>query len=284
MMADLVTPEKVKRMKNIVLLAIAVISVFSFNSCRSTKTLQKTIIKKDSVVVAPRDSHADSIAFMKELYQGINKNHISFKTFSGKIKVNFDDSRGKNNDFNAFVRIQKDSTIWVSINAALGIEAFRVLITPDSVKVLNKIDKEIQLRSVTFLQEVTKIPFNFYQLQDLLIGNPVFLDSNLVSYHEDPGSISLITNGDVFKNLLTVSTRDTLVQTSKLDDVVPGRARTAYITYGGYTPRDGLRFATDRRITASEKTKIEIQMEYKQFAFNEQLNFPFPIPKNYKSK
>jgi hypothetical protein len=281
-------------MKSIFLFVIAATCVISVIGCRSTKTLHKTLEKKDSVVVAtPRDSHADSVAFMQEVYRGLQAHHITFNTFSGKIKVNFDDSRGKNNDFNAFVRIKKDSMIWVSINAVLGIEAFRILITPDSVKVLNKIDKEAQLRSVNYLQEVTKIPFSFYQLQDLLIGNPVFLDSAFDSYRQDASTISLISTGKlnllpgtswVFKNLITVTTKDKLVQSSKLDDVVPGRSRTAYITYGGFTPRDGITFATDRVIIASEKSKIEIKMEYKQFAFNEQLNFPFTIPKNYKTK
>ena len=272
-------------MKSIFVLVIAVVSMINIISCRSTKTLHKTIVKKDSVVVtsAP-DSKADSIAYMHKVYQALQGNYISFNTFSGKMKVNFDDSRGKNNDFNAFIRIKRDSMIWVSINAALGIEAFRILITPDSVKVLNKIDKEAQLRSVSYLQEVTKIPFNFYQLQDLLIGNPVFLDSSFDSYRQDASTISLISTGKVFKNLITVTTKDTLVQSSKLDDVVHGRARTAYITYAGFTPRDGITFATDRVITASEKSKIEIRLEYKQFAFNEQLNFPFTIPKNYKTK
>jgi len=272
-------------MKSICLFVIAVTSMICIISCRSTKTLHKTIEKKDSVIVSSvRDSHADSVAFMSVVYKGLHNNYISFNTFSGKIKVNFDDSRGKNNDFNAFIRIRKDSMIWVSINAALGIEAFRILITPDSVKVLNKIDKEAQLRSVTYLQEVIKIPFNFYQLQDLLIGNPVFLDSSFDSYRQDANSISLMSTGNLFKNLITVTSKDTLIQSSKLDDRVPGRSRTAYITYAGFTPRDGITFATDRVITASEKSKIEIHMEYKQFAFNEQLNFPFTVPKNYKTK
>src|SRR4026208_2558948 len=133
-------------MKSISLIVIAATCLINVIACRSTKTLHKTMEKKDSVVVStPRDSHADSVAFMQEVYKAVQGHHISFNTFSGKIKVNFDDSRGKNNDFNAFIRIRKDSVIWVSINAALGIEAFRIMITPDSVKVLNKIDKEAQL-------------------------------------------------------------------------------------------------------------------------------------------
>jgi hypothetical protein len=50
---------------------------------------------------------------------------------------------GKNYDVNATMRMYKDSAIWLSANAVLGIEAMRVLITKDSVKLLNKLDKTI---------------------------------------------------------------------------------------------------------------------------------------------
>ena len=103
-------------MKSICLLVIAVTSMICIISCRSTKTLHKTMEKKDTVVVSSvRDTHADSVAFMSDVYNGLRGNYISFKTFSGKIKVNFDDSRGKNNDFNAFIRVKKDSVIWISV-------------------------------------------------------------------------------------------------------------------------------------------------------------------------
>src|SRR6476620_8459281 len=180
-------------MKSIFLFVIAVASIINIIACRSTKTLTKTMVKKDTVVVStPRDSHADSVAYMQEVYKGLQGHHISFNTFSGKMKVNFDDSRGKNNDFNAFIRVKKDSIIWVSINAALGIEAFRILITPDSVKVLNKLDKVVQFRSLSYLQEITQLPIDFHTLQDVIIGNPVFFDrNNIVSVKIGDNSISL---------------------------------------------------------------------------------------------
>jgi len=176
----------------------------------------------------------------------------------------------------------KDSVIWVSINAALGIEAFRVLITPDSVKVLNKLDKVAQLRSVNYLQEVTQLPFDFYTLQDLIIGNPIYLDSNIVSFKRDDEYVSLMSNGKPFKHYITVGGNDYLVNSSKLDDVEIGRSRTAVLNYGEYETRGDVKFATKRKISVAEKGKLDISMEFKQFNFNENLNYPFSVPKNYK--
>ena len=43
---------------------------------------------------------------------------------------------------NANIRMQKDSVIWISATALLGIEAVRLLITPDSFKMINRLISE----------------------------------------------------------------------------------------------------------------------------------------------
>jgi hypothetical protein len=124
----------------------------------------------------------------------------------------------------------------------------------------------------------------FIDLQNLLIGNPIFLDSNISSYKKDEKSISLMSIGVLFKHLLTVNKDDYTLEHSKLDDVDPIRARTADVTYSDYQYKNNVRFSTHRKITVSEKSKLDIEMEFKQFDFNVDLNFPFSIPKNYKRK
>jgi hypothetical protein len=271
-------------MKNLFSFACVLALISVMISCRSTKSIQTAIAKKDSaeVVVIDSASRTDSLRFINDIYHSLQKNKINFETFSAKVKVDFEGSDGKKNDFNAFIRLRKDSLLWVSINALLGIEAFRVLITPDSVKVINKLDKVVQLRSVSYLQEITRLPFSFSELQDLIVGNPIYFDEKIVSYKRDPQNISVLHIGELFKHLLTLNPGNYVVEHSKLDDVDPIRARTADITYGDYEMRDGKPFSTFRKITLSEKSKLDIEMKFKQFDFNVPLNFPFSIAKNYK--
>ena len=252
--------------------------------CRSTKTIQNAMSRRDSVRshLPLKNGRIDSLAYMQTVYHGIIDRKVDYQSFSGKVKVNFEGNDGKKNDFNANIRLKKDSILWISVNALLGIEAFRVIITPDSVKVLNKLDKIIQLRSVSYLQEITKIPFTFAELQDLLIGNPVYLDSNIVSYKNEVSAITIVSIGNLFKHLLTVNPVNYQIQHSKLDDVNTFRARTADIRYDDYENRNNTLFSTSRKITVSEKSKLEIEMKFKQYDFNIPLNFPFSIPKNYK--
>jgi len=268
------------------LLFILTTAISIFSSCRSTKKIQTAIAKKDTVVtpvVLPTaNPHADSVAFIREQYSQIMNKRINFTTFSGKIEVDYTDADGKKYDVNAHVRMYKDSVMWISITATLGIEGMRAYITKDSVKLLNKQDKVYTARSVNFLQEVTALPLDLASLQDLLLGNPVFLDSNIVSYSLSPGSISLQSNGDFFKNLFTIAQVDKLIQSSKLDDMNEMRSRTCYLTYNDYEDKQGFNFSTKRTINVAEKKKLDIKLEFKQYQFNETLSFPFSIPKNYK--
>ena len=275
---------KFKHMNRTLLLMIVAVALLA--SCRSAKKIQTAIAKKDTVAVAPvitANAYEDSVAFIKDVYSKLQQNKIDFNTFSAKIDVDYDDGDGKNYNVTAHLRMYKDSTIWISITAILGIEGLRALITKDSVKIIDKQNKVYTARSVAYLQEVSALPLDLASLQQLLIGNPVFLDSNNInSYSKANGVIGVLSTGDFFKHLLTMGETDHLLQSSKLDDLDETRNRTCYLTYDDYETKDGFRFPAKRTISVTEKKKLDIKLNFKQYDFNETLSFPFSVPKNYK--
>ena len=273
--------------KMIRFLLILVIAALAVSSCRSTRKIQSAIsTKKDSVEVKTptSDPHEDSIRFIKDAYSRLLANKIQFETFSAKINTDYEGGDGKKYDVNVFIRMKKDSLIWISVNGALGIEGMRVLIDKDSVRILNKLDKEYQVRSLEYLQEVAALPLDLRTVQELIIGNPVFLDTNLVSYSIEGNNITLLSEGKWFKHLISMNNNDHLVLHSKLDDVDVLRSRTCFINYSDYETDKGVKFSTDRTISVTAKTKLDIKLNFKQYEFNETLSYPFSVPKNYKRK
>lgn len=268
------------------ILSFVILLISSMISCKSTKKIQAAIVKKDSTTVhITNQSAIDSILIIKTAMEGINNKTIQFKTFAAKIKVEYQDVKGKQPNITAYVRIIKDSLIWISGYATVfNVEAFRVLINKDSVFVLDKINKEAQLRSIDYLQEVTQIPFDFKTLQDLLVGNPMFFSDSVVSYKEKESTVLVATLGHFFKHLLTINKKTGLLMHSKLDDIDVARNRTADITYDEYENTSGFNFSTYREVTVSEKNKLDIQLNYKQYEFNKELQIIFSIPKNYKRR
>ncbi|MEJ7822042.1 MAG: DUF4292 domain-containing protein, partial [Chitinophagaceae bacterium] len=250
----------------------------------STKKLQTAVNKKDTVV-SVKNTSTDPLVTGKNLLGTLNSNRINFNTFSAKIKVEYEDSKGKQPDVNAIVRMQKDSVIWISINATfLSIEAFRILITKNKVIILNKLKKQVEEHPFSFIEKIAKIPLDFKTLQDLIVGNPIYLGDNVVGYKVTENRILLSTIGKYFKNLITLSANNNLIERSKLDDIDVSLNRTGDLTYANYENKSGVNFATKREITVAEKTKVDIKLDFKQYDFNTALSYPFSIPANFNKK
>ena len=92
------------------------------------------------------------------------------------------------------------------------------------------------------------------------------------------------TVGAVFKNLLTIKANNKLLTHIKLDDIDISRNRTADITYDNYESSNGFNFSTYRQIIASEKNKLDLRLNFKQYEFNKELSVTFNVPRNYKIK
>jgi hypothetical protein len=255
-------------------------------ACRSTRKIGVAINnRKDSsqVVTTQQMAHADSMAYIRQVMQRLNANHISFNTFTAKVNIDYKDAANKNYNVNATLRMYKDSAIWISANALLGIEALRAYITKDSVKILDKLNKVYTARSMQFLQDQTDMPLNLHIMQDLIVGNPIFLDTaSSYAHNASSGKLTMLSIGDLFKHLLSLNEADMTIAHSKIDDVDATMNRTADITYDAYENKIGLPFSTKRQMLLSEAKKLNVKLDFRQYDLNVPVSFPFNVPKNYK--
>jgi Domain of unknown function (DUF4292) len=293
-----ITKENFSMHKYLVIIGLIGVFLVGMTGCRSTKTIRKAIaapaVHADTTgdaareaALPARDAHADSLEVIHKALAGIKANHIDFQSFSGHMHVHFQSEDGKDYEVNAVVHIVKDQRIWLSVFGSVGpvtIEVFRMLITPDSVKILDKMKHIVRLRSVSYLQEQVHLPVDFRAVQDILMGNPVYLDtSKILYYRKETKGLTLYTIGMVFSNFLTLNP-DYTPHHSKLDDTDPMQARTCDLTYGDYDNSGPVPFSTYRKVSVQEKGKVDIEIVIKQFKFNEALSDNFSIPKNYKRR
>jgi hypothetical protein len=271
-----------------ILIALGTV-IFSCKTVKKTQVIQAAITKKDTtpIVVIKESPHVDSAAIVKDIMTKVMKGKINFNTFNAKIKVAYE-SAEKSDNYTVYMSMKKDSVIILKVTgnflgiSMVGLEA---KIKKDSVVVVSHAgEKYVMNRSISYLQEVTQIPFDFSTLQDLLIGNPVFIDSNVISYRAGPDQLSVLMIGDLFKHLLTLDNTDHKVLHSKLDDVDMQRNRTADITFGSYQQMGPYRFASYRSISIAEKSKLNLYLDFKEFNLNEPLKYNFEVPKKFKRK
>jgi len=256
---------------------------FLFIACRSTKNIQKAISKKEGAgVVSVIPTHADTVRIVNRLLDSMYFRQALFSTFSAKIKVEYTNEKGKQPDFTAHIRMHKDSLIWISLSNDIGIEGLRIYIDKDSIRVLDKLANTYQIRPLSSIQEVSQLPFAMSDLQNLLLGVPVFFTrDSILNYNYIKESHDLLSSGKIFRHLLTLGNDFEPVK-SKLDDVDPLLNRTANLTYSEYEVKEGVWFSTLREIFISTKGTLGIKLKFKDYKFNEVLSFPFTIPKKFK--
>jgi hypothetical protein len=267
-------------------------TILLFAACRTVKKvegIQNALSKKDTtqLVVVNKIPMVDSGAIVRDIMGKVIQHKIDFKTFNAKIKVDYEGPEKKDN-YTVYLSMVKDSVILIRVKGTfLGIaaEGLQARVTRDSVILVQKVgDKSVTKRSIAYLQEVTDIPFDFVSFQDLLIGNPIFFSNNLVSYKSNDNQLLVTMVGDLFKNLINIDNTTQRILFSKLNDVNTLRSRSCDITFGNYQPLAGNWFAADRKISMSEKSKLDIFLNFKEFSIDDPIKYSFEIPKNYKRK
>jgi hypothetical protein len=110
------------------------------------------------------------------LFAQMKKSEFSYKTLSLKFSAEVE-SNGENSSFSGNIYVVRDSLMWISIQK-FGLEAVRLLITIDSAKMINRINKTYFISDFDKVNELFKTDFDFDILQSVLTGNDF-------TYYED---------------------------------------------------------------------------------------------------
>lgn len=275
-------------MKQLVGLLLLILAFSACKTARKTQGLQDAMSKKDTTqAVIIKEVKVDSGAIVRDILNKVVKNKIEFNTFNAKIKVDYE-SAEKSDDYTIYLSMRKDSVILIKVKGSfLGISSvgLEAQITKDSLILVQLVgDKNVKYRSISYLQEISQIPFDYATLQDVIMGNPIYIDSNVLSYKNAESELLVQMAGDVFKHLLTLNNTNYNIVHSKLDDINVQRNRTCDISQNAFQPMGNYMFATYRKITVSEKSKLDIYLDFKEYTLNEPLKYTFDIPRNLKRK
>lgn len=209
------------------------------------------------------------------------KRTLSFSTFSGKAKCHYA-GMGQKQEFTAHIRIQRDKVIWINVTSFL-INVARIYITPDSIQLVNHLQREAHKMHISQANKLLPAPIDFNTMQNLIIGNALSPSGIAVAAKDFGGSLSVqVEDPNVIQQLAYNKTDSTLrsLQMRTRD------ARTeGMIQYGNYEVVTGRRFATSRAINLSnEGEPFYLDMNFNGAAFDEDVEMPFSIPKNYEQK
>ncbi len=275
-------------MKKIIYFLFAVGLIASCTTFKKVQIIKEALSKKDTIQVQllSEKSKVDSSAIVKNIIEKLAQTKINFKTMNARLKVDYESATNADN-YIANISLAKDSSIYITIRGAMGVIGLKALITADSAFLIYPLrkNKNIERKSLGYLQEVIKIPFTFSTLQDLLIGNPIFIeDAKIVSYKVNNNKLQVGMLSSIFKNLIVLNDDNTRILQLKLDDIDITQHRTCAISYSNHVPVNQYQFPLNRELIISAQSRLEVRMEVKEFNFNEPLKYTFGIPRPGKRK
>jgi hypothetical protein len=272
-------------LKNSLYLILILLSVACAN-VKKVQVIQDALTVKvlpDSAALAEK-ARLDSVLMVEGIVHNIAHTKISFNTMNAKLKMDYETSKNKDS-YIANLSIQKDSGMYITIRGAMGVIGLKAFINKDSIFLTFPLSKKTERHPLSYLQEVVKIPLNYQTIEDLVIGNPIFMDSiDIISYKVINDRLQVSLMGKLFKNLIILSEDNTKLIQLKLDDVDATKHRTCDINYSQHTLVNNRQFPLFRTISINAQTKLDIGMEIKEFNFDEPLKYTFTVPKTGRRK
>lgn len=244
--------------------------------CKAKKQLiqatQPVAVVVDSAVAKTDDNKAEKI----KLIQG---QQINFNTFSGKARTHLEID-GKGYDVTLNIRIQKNKQIWVAITAIAGIEVARAVITPDSIKIINKLQSVYLKKPFSYVYQYTGRQISYKTVESLLIGNAV---QEFIS--PDATMVSSGTNL-IFSEILNDLSYQTMfgpnlkVVNLKLSN--QKAAQKLDVNNSSFVQADNRILPSVIGISSvSGQNSIKADLHYIKTEFDQPLDTPFNEPKGY---
>jgi len=255
-------------------------SLFFLESCSPARKVMKAPIKEEG---------ADF------LFGKLKEKELKFDWFSAKFSAEYS-NKGKENSFSGQIRIRKDSLIWISLTPMLGIEAIRLMISQDSVKLINRLNNTYFIGDYEYVNRFLNTNIDYDLLQAVLLGNDLqFYEGSKFRASIDHGEYKLSTGARMKLRKFVRNSQENLkifIQNIWLD---PDNFKITHIDVKEFR-RDNIKLESsysDFELVGEQffprkmnyiiwaDNTIRIKANFSRMAINAPLQFPFKIPASY---
>lgn len=215
-----------------------------------------------------------------EVIQKHYEHKLMFTTASIRANASYEDAKQSLN-INADLRIKKDEVIWISLKF-LGITAAKAYITPSKVSYYEKINNTYFEGDYRMLSNLLGTDLDFQKVQNLLLGRPIddlTKEEFIAQVAENLFQLKNKNNTQIEK-IYAFETGNYLLKKQFINQT--NKQRFVNVVYPSYFNQDNNFLPVGVSIVAKDKDEVKIDVEYKKITFNEDLNYPYSIPKGYK--
>ncbi len=227
------------------------------------------------------EGNASNTLTSDKIIENHYNNKTDFSTLYIKANAKYKDEK-QSQSVTAEIKIKKNEKILISIRF-IGITMAKAMITPDEVKYYDKINNKYFEGDYSGLSKWLGTDLDFDKVQNLLTGKA------LDDLHKLNYLVSIINkmykledNSDVNNSKSFFFEADNfLIKQQEINQ--PNSGRALHIVYPEYKKYDDMILPLSFEIdTVNKNNKANINIEYKNVSFNEELSFPYSVPEGFE--
>ncbi len=230
------------------------------------------------------------------LFKKLKEHELQFNWFTAKFSSEYK-NKGQTNSFNGQIRIRKDSVIWLSFSPALGIEAFRMMLSQDSVKFINRLNNTFFAGDYNYVNQYLNTNIDFDIIQSFLTGNDLsFYENEKFRAGIENGIYKLVTADRMKLKKFVRNSQENLrvlIQTIWIDpeSFKITRANVKEIRepniqleaqYSSFEKVGNQLFPKDMSFDISADNNLSVTVSFNRISINTPQVLPFKIPQSYR--
>jgi hypothetical protein len=271
---------------------VAIAVLWTLSACKTAEKRAAKLIKVKS---------------KEKLIENILASEAHPEWLSVKSSVDFKTDK-VSDSFKMYFRLRKDSALWISATY-YAVEVARFLITPDTLKYMDRKNNKYFVGNIEYLEKQFDIQFDFYMLQDILLGNiPDSLNPKYVNVDYRKKQYELYSfkkrwikksidekdsrlDEKIDEKIEKKQTKTMAVyamlnpsnyrpETIKIIDLLTQKQLVVH--YKKYASSDSIKLPEKFHMTIVSGFTLDADVEYLKTKINEPLKMSFTIPEKYE--
>jgi hypothetical protein len=256
---------------------LAVILLILFVACKSSKNAT-TKAPAPVITVEARPTASPRAVLLKTVEANAN----TFSYYKSRGTAYYRDAKTQT-DLEIEIVMDKNNYIMLTAKAMLGIEVARVLLTRDTISILDRLNRKHIVTDYRYIEKLTNTQLTLPQLQEMFVGNPLFTPAE---------KNSLV---DSILNYVVISTVVSPTHTQMLylhqSTIKPTRnivndksnGREFKVEYDQFHISGSNMYPSDFTINIRAEKSVECRFALNYFAFVKEKELNFVVPKNYQT-
>lgn len=247
-----------------IILPLLCLGLFILSSCH---TSQKAVNSEKEYSFENMNWSPEKVAW------AIENRQIDYHTLSARLHIDFKSEEKEFNNVTTYLRMKKDSVIWLSVRPFLGIEMLRIFITPDSIKIRNNIKGRTIVRGSEDFADILHVPFAFSAVQSLIMGNPKLALGKKKNIEIDSTTIHAQFPGKLVQRSFEWTKKGFLLRKSYYKET--NGNKYAEQNFEDYKKFKVGQVSLKRNIIVEAEKKIKVHLSFDKVKFNVPVTFPF---------